>query len=205
MERRHRLDVLDAAAPRAIPELEALQVICWLTLIAPLATLLGAQRVRPVLRAVAVAAVGVAAVDVLRADAAPLYVDASVTASFAILWILIETWRAPGVPHATWARFGMCAAAVLVANVVIASRAAADPGVAAAGSAYARRSWLRCRRCSPSFAAEPRCSKCACSSRATRHRRSSLHSFGRGGRSSDSDGVEVRPSDAPLCAILPLP
>ena len=30
----------DAAAPRAIPELEALQVICWLTLIAPLATLL---------------------------------------------------------------------------------------------------------------------------------------------------------------------
>jgi putative PEP-CTERM system histidine kinase len=121
----------DAAAPRAIPELEALQVICWLTLISPLATLIGSQPLRPVLSALAVAAVGVAAVDVLRAHAAPLYVDAAVAASFAILWILIETWRAPGVPHVTWARFGVCAAAVLVANIVIASRAAADPGVAA--------------------------------------------------------------------------
>src|SRR4029078_6188453 len=74
---------------------------------------------------------GVAVVEVLRAEVAPLYVDASVAASFAILWILIETWRARGVPHATWALFGVCAGAVLVTNVVIASRAAADPGVAA--------------------------------------------------------------------------
>ena len=121
----------DTAAPRAIPQLEALQSICWLMLISPLAALLGGQRVRPVLHALAVAAVGVAVVEVLRAEVAPLYVDASVAASFAILWILIETWRAPGVPHATWARFGVCAGAVLVTNVVIASRAAADPGVAA--------------------------------------------------------------------------
>jgi len=118
-----------AGAPHAIPQLEALQVICWLTLISPLATLLGSQPLRPVLSALAVAAVGVAAVDVLRAHAAPLYVDASVAASFGILWILIETWRAPSVPHKTWARFGVCAAAVLVANVVIASRA--DANVAA--------------------------------------------------------------------------
>jgi len=114
----------DAAAPRAIPQLEALQVVCWLTLVAPLAALIGSQPLRPVLSAVAVAAVGVVAVDVLRAHAAPLYVDATVAASFAILWILIEVWRAAGVPHAAWARFGICAAAVLVANVVIASRAA---------------------------------------------------------------------------------
>src|SRR5215831_925134 len=85
----------DAAAPRAIPQLEALQVICWLTLISPLAALIGSQPLRPVLSALAVAAVGVATVDVLRAHAAPLYVDASVAASFAILWILIEVWRAP--------------------------------------------------------------------------------------------------------------
>ena len=120
----------NAPAPRAIPELEALQVICWLTLISPLVALIGSQPLRPVLSALAVAAVGVAAVDVLRAHAAPLYIDASVAASFAVLWILIETWRARDVPHAVWARFGVCAAAVLVANVVIESRAA-DSRVAA--------------------------------------------------------------------------
>ena len=122
----------DAAAPRAIPELEAL------------AGHLLAHADRAARRTARIAAgSGPSYVQspsppwvlppstCCAQHAAPLYVDASVAASFAILWILIETWRAPGVPHATWARFGMCAAAVLVANVVIASRAAADPGVAA--------------------------------------------------------------------------
>ena len=69
--------------PRAVTVLEALQVICWLPLVSPLTALIGPRPVAPVLRALVVAGVGLAMINVIHAAPTPLYVDAAVAANLA--------------------------------------------------------------------------------------------------------------------------